>query len=160
MSEPVTLLDVVLVCPEIPQNAGAVGRLCVSLGWRLHLIRPLGFAMDTARLRRAGLDYWDQVPLSVHANWETYLASARPQRLCVASTRGTASLYEQRFKAGDHLVFGNESAGLPAAFYGRYATELFRIPMPGPHARSLNLAMSVAVTAYEAHRQIQAEQAP
>lgn len=154
MSNPDTLLDIVLVCPEIPQNAGAVGRLCVSLGWRLHLIRPFAFALDTARLRRAGLDYWDQVTVAVHANWDAYLARARPQRLRVASTRGSTSLYAQRFAPGDHLIFGNESSGLPASLYDRYAAELFRIPMPGPHARSLNLAMAVAVTAYEAHRQL------
>ena len=146
-------LHIVLVHPEIPHNTGAAGRLCVGLGWPLHLVRPLGFALTAAQLRRAGMDYWEHLRLSVHADWEAFLTDARPGRLHLASTRGARSLYECRFESGDALVFGNESAGLPDDLYARHADALFRIPMPGPHGRSLNLANAVAVAAYEAFRQ-------
>jgi tRNA (cytidine/uridine-2'-O-)-methyltransferase len=147
-------LHIVLVKPEIAHNTGAVGRLCVGLDWPLHLVRPLGFALTAARLRRAGMDYWPHVRLTVHGDWDAFLAAARPARLHLAGTRGTRSLYDCRFAAGDALVFGSESAGLPEALHTRHADALFRIPMPGPHGRSLNLANAAAVAAYEAWRQI------
>jgi tRNA (cytidine/uridine-2'-O-)-methyltransferase len=144
---------VVLVAPEIPQNTGTIGRLCVCTGARLHLIRPLGFSLDAAHVRRAGLDYWPHLDLAVHDSWEAFLAAARPRRLCFASTRGVRSIYEHRFRTGDFLVFGNESAGLPPAFYARYRRGLRTIPMPGAHARSHNLANAVSIVLYEALRQ-------
>jgi len=147
-------LNLVLICPEIPHNTGAIGRLCVGLDCALHLIRPLGFRLTEAAIRRAGLDYWPHLRLTVHDSWEAYLASTRPTRLFFASTRGSRSLYDCVFRSGDHLAFGNESSGLPESFYGRYADSLMQIPMPGPHARSLNLANAAAIVAYEAFRQI------
>ena len=105
-------------------------------------------------MKRAALDYWAHADIVVHANWEAYLVDARPAALCFLSTRGTRPLYEVRMTAGTHLVFGNESCGLPPEFYARYADSLCRIPMPGPHARSLNLANAVAIVAYEAYRQL------
>ena len=147
-------LHIVLVHPEIPHNTGAIGRLCVGLNWPLHLIRPLGFALTSAWVKRASMDYWPHLDLHVHDSWEAFLAEARPHCLHVASTRGTCSLYDCRFATGDALVFGSESAGLPDTLYERHRAELFRIPMPGPHSRSLNLANAVAVAAYEALRQV------
>lgn len=146
-------LQLVLVHPEIPQNTGAIGRLCVGLDWPLHLIRPLGFALTSAWVKRAGMDYWPHLELHIHDSWNAFLADVRPQRLHFASTRGARTLFDCRFAAGDALVFGNESAGLPEAFYEQYRADLFRIPMPGPHSRSLNLANAAAVAAYEALRQ-------
>ncbi|MCL1888412.1 MAG: tRNA (cytidine(34)-2'-O)-methyltransferase [Kiritimatiellaeota bacterium] len=146
-------MHVVLLHPEIPHNTGAIGRLCVGLDWPLHLVRPLGFALDEHHLRRAGLDYWQHLDLRVHDNWDAFLDAVRPASLFFASTRGARSLYDCRFDEGGALVFGAESRGLPPAFYERHAADLFQIPMPGPHARSLNLANAAAVCMYEAWRQ-------
>lgn len=150
-------LDIVLMQPEIPHNTGAIGRLCVGLGARLHLVRPLGFHLDDKSVKRAGLDYWEWLDVSVHDNWEAFLEARRPSRLAFLSTHGEKSLYELSFREGDALVFGSESAGLPSSFYERYRESLFRIPMPGEHARSINLANAVSIAAYEAFRQISAE---
>ena len=147
-------LHIVLVHPEIPHNTGAIGRLCVGLDCPLHLIRPLGFALTSAWVKRAGMDYWPHLDLHLHDDWQTFLEHTQPARLLLASTRGDRSLYDCHFAAGDAIVFGNESSGLPEPFYARYRESLFRIPMPGPHARSLNLANAVAVAAYEALRQL------
>ena len=147
-------IQIVLLRPEIPHNTGAIGRLCVDLDCPLHLIRPLGFALTSSWVKRAGMDYWTHLDLHLHDNWDAYLETVRPTRLFFASTRGSRSLYDCTFAAGDVLVFGNESSGLPEEFYARYQEDLFRIPMPGPHARSLNLANAVSVAAYEALRQL------
>ena len=155
-----TPLHIVLLQPEIPHNTGAIGRLCVGLDCDLALVRPIGFALSDAYLRRAGLDYWPHLRLIVHDNWDAYLRDARPRRLHFLSTHGDRSLYEARFLPDDTLVFGCESAGLPTPFYERYRDSLLRIPMPGPHARSLNLANAVSVAAYEAYRQISTSEKP
>ena len=108
--------SIVLVRPEIPHNTGAIGRLCVGLGVKLHLIRPLGFHLDDQSVARAGLDYWPYLDLQVHDTWEEYLAAVKPDRLFFLSTHGEKSLYECAFEKGDALVFGNESSGLPKEF--------------------------------------------
>lgn len=149
-------LKVVLVAPEIPQNTGSIGRLCVNLDVPLHLIKPLGFSLAESRVKRAGLDYWPHLKLAVHETWDDFLAAAKPERLILASTKGKASLFDCRFQNGDYLVFGSETTGLPSGLYRRYADSLYRIPMPGKHYRSLNLACAVAVVVYEAYRQITA----
>ena len=146
--------SIVLVRPEIPHNTGAIGRLCVGLGVPLHLVRPLGFRLDDKSIARAGLDYWPHLDVAVHDTWDDYLEAARPGRVMLLSTHGEKSLYDCGFKKGDALVFGNESSGLPEMFYGRYRDSLFRIPMPGEHARSINLANAVSIAAYECFRQI------
>ncbi len=146
--------SIVLLRPEIPHNTGAIGRLCVGLGVRLDLVRPLGFHLNDKSIARAGLDYWPHLEKVVHDTWEEYLAVQKPKRLVFLSTRGTKSLYDCRFADGDALVFGNESSGLPKPFYERYADSLFRIPMPGPNARSINLANAVSIAAYECFRQL------
>lgn len=148
------MFHVVLVAPEIPQNTGTIGRLCVCTDARLHLVRPLAFSLDEARIRRAGLDYWPHLDLRVHEDWDAFLASAAPARLFFCTTKTTRSLYTVRFAAGDTLVFGNETSGLPPAFYERYRTDLLTIPMPGLHARSHNLANAVSIVLYEALRQV------
>lgn len=146
--------SVVLVRPEIPHNTGAIGRLCVGLGVPLHLVRPLGFHLDDRSISRAGLDYWPHLDVAIHDTWEDYLRAANPKRFMMLSTHGEKSLYDCRFESGDALVFGNESSGLPEGFYTRYRESLFRIPMPGEHARSINLANAVSIAAYECFRQI------
>ncbi len=147
--------SIVLVRPEIPHNTGAIGRLCVGLGVPLHLIRPLGFQLDEKAIARAGLDYWSHLDVQIHDTWEDYLKAVQPERLFFLSTKGTKTLYDCAFAPGDALVFGNESSGLPKDFYTRYQADLFKIPMPGAHARSINLANAVSIAAYECYRQLQ-----
>lgn len=150
--------SIVLLRPEIPHNTGAIGRLAVGLDVPLHLIRPLGFHLDDESVKRAGLDYWEHLSLTVHDTWEEYLEAAKPQRFFFLSTHGEKSLYDMNFEKGDALVFGNESSGLPKEFYARYRELLYRIPMPGPFARSINLANSVSIAAYECYRQLRVTQ--
>ncbi len=150
----ITELHVALVAPLIPQNTGAIGRLCVALGAYLHLIEPLGFRLTDRRLKRAGLDYWPHLRIMRHATWEEFLRSVHPSDLFFFSVRGHRSLFECRFMPGSVLVFGNEVEGLPQSLWSRYDERTVRIPMPGQGSRSLNLAMAVAVAAYEAHRQL------
>jgi tRNA (cytidine/uridine-2'-O-)-methyltransferase len=146
--------SIVLNRPEIPHNTGAIGRLAVGLGVPLDLVRPLGFLLNDESVRRAGLDYWPHLECRVHDSWDEYLASQAPRRMFFMSTKGEKSLYDIKFEKGDALVFGNESSGLPEEFYSRYKDCLFRIPMPGEHARSINLANAVSIAAYECHRQL------
>lgn len=146
--------SIVLLRPEIPHNTGAVGRLAVGLGVKLNLVRPLGFRLDHESVRRAGLDYWEHLDLAVHDTWEDYLAAENPRRFFFLSTHGERSLYDLAFERGDALVFGNESSGLPKDFYARYRESLFRIPMPGAFARSINLANAVSIASYECFRQL------
>ena len=148
--------SIVLLRPEIPHNTGAVGRLCVGLGIPLHLVKPLGFALDDRYIARAGLDYWPHLDVTLQNTWEDYLAAEKPARVHFLSTHGVKSLYACHFETGDALVFGNESSGLPKGFYERYADSLFRIPMPGEHSRSINLANAVSIAAYECYRQLSA----
>lgn len=146
--------SIVLLRPEIPHNTGAIGRLCVGLGVPLHLVKPLGFSLDDRSIARAGLDYWPHLDVALHDTWEDYLAAAKPRRLFFLSTHGETSLYDCRFEKGDALIFGNESSGLPKDFYTCYKESLFKIPMPGEYARSINLANAVSISAYECYRQL------
>lgn len=146
--------SIVLVRPEIPHNTGAIGRLCVGLGVAMHLVRPLGFHLDDRSIARAGLDYWPHLDVAIHDTWEDYMNAVRPRRFMMLSTHGEKSLYDCDFRDGDALVFGNESSGLPRPFYELYRDSLFRIPMPGEHARSINLANAVSIAAYECFRQL------
>lgn len=154
------MFSIVLLKPEIPHNTGAIGRMCVGLGVPLDLVRPLGFRLDEKSVARAGLDYWEHLDLSIHDTWEEYIAAKNPKRFFMLSTHGERSLYDCEFQEGDALVFGNESSGLPRDFYERYKDRLFKIPMPGEHARSINLANAVSIAAYECHRQLARRAAP
>jgi len=148
-------MQLVLVHPEIPHNTGAIGRLCVGLGATLHLVRPLGFALTDRFVKRAGLDYWPHLDLQLHADWPSCVAALGAARLWLATTRSSNSLYDCRFAPGDVLVFGSESEGLPQEVRASVPPEQsFAIPMPGAHARSLNLAQAAAVATYEMYRQL------
>ena len=146
------LLHIVLVTPEIPQNTGNIGRLCVGIEAMLHLVHPLGFEITEKRVRRAGLDYWPHLKLRFHADLAAFFDWAEGRRLHLFSSGGAAGTYtELDYNPGDVLVFGRESDGLPKDLL---ATEpSHSIPMTGP-TRSLNLANAVAVVAYEAMRQV------
>lgn len=148
------MLHVILYQPEIPPNTGNVIRLCANSGARLHLIRPLGFDIDDARLRRAGLDYHEFADLNVHDDFAAFLAQASPARVFALSTRGTTRPHDVRFARDDAIVFGPETRGLPQAFIDALPRDhCLRLPMR-PCNRSLNLSNAVAVVVYEAWRQL------
>ena len=146
-------MHVVLVAPEIPQNTGSIGRLCVATGATLHLVEPLGFTIDDRHLRRAGLDYWPHVDCVRHRSWETFTTARPPGRILCFAARAPRSYTTLRYRADDLLVFGSESRGLPPAVRNAYAEAIFGIPLASEHVRSLNLATAVAVVLYEALRQ-------
>ena len=148
------MLQVVLYQPEIPPNTGNVIRLCANSGARLHLIRPLGFDLDHAKLRRAGLDYHEFAAVAVHDDLDAFIAAAQPPRMLALSTRGTASYADARVGADDAVVFGPESRGLPQPLLDALPPErCLRLPMR-PGNRSLNLSNAVAVVVFEAWRQL------
>jgi tRNA (cytidine/uridine-2'-O-)-methyltransferase len=151
------MINVVLVQPEIPPNTGNVIRLCANTGAHLHLVEPLGFTLDDARMRRAGLDYHEWAQVRVHPDFDALLAHAHREpsgaRLFAISTRGRDTVHQTRFQPGDWLVFGSESAGLPETIRNRFHPDhILRLPMR-PDNRSLNLSNAVAVTVFEAWRQ-------
>ena len=148
------MFNIVLVAPEIPPNTGNVIRLAANTGCRLHLVEPLGFAMTDPLLRRAGLDYHEYTAVQRHASWLAFLATAQPaaQRLFAFTTRATRGFAEVEWRAGDWLVFGAETAGLPADVRDTLAPEqCLRLPMRAGQ-RSLNLSNAVAVAVFEAWR--------
>jgi tRNA (cytidine/uridine-2'-O-)-methyltransferase len=150
------VFSIVLVAPEIPPNTGNVIRLAANTGCRLHLVRPLGFALDDRQLRRAGLDYHEYAAVRVHDSWAALLDTEAPaeQRCFAFTTRGQARLDGVRWQSGDWLVFGSETAGLPDDLREHFAPERrVRLPMK-PGQRSLNLSNAVAVAVFEAWRQI------
>ncbi|MFZ5466055.1 MAG: tRNA (uridine(34)/cytosine(34)/5-carboxymethylaminomethyluridine(34)-2'-O)-methyltransferase TrmL [Pseudomonadota bacterium] len=148
------MIHVVLYEPEIPPNTGNVIRLCANTGASLHLIEPLGFRMEDAQLRRAGLDYHEFASVRVHPSWPDFLAAMLPARVFAMTTRGQASPFEVRFAEGDVLLFGPESRGLPPGVLDSLpAGQRLRLPMRAG-SRSLNLSNAVAVTVYEAWRQL------
>ena len=147
------MFDVLLYEPEIPPNTGNVIRLCANAGARLHLIRPLGFELDDARLKRAGLDYHEYAELKVHDSLPAALAALQPARLFALSTRAQRRYDEVAYGAGDAFLFGPESRGLPQAVLESIPAETWlRLPMR-PGNRSLNLSNAVAVLVFEAWRQ-------
>ena len=150
------MFNIALVAPEIPPNTGNVIRLAANTGCRLHLVEPLGFAMEDKLLRRAGLDYHETAAVRVHASWPALLLAERPDpaRCFAFTTRGSQSLSQMAWRAGDWLVFGNESAGLPAALRDTYFPPQQRVRLPmRPGQRSLNLSNAVAVAVFDAWRQ-------
>lgn len=147
------MLHVVLYQPEIPPNTGNVIRLCANTGARLHLIRPLGFDLDHAKLRRAGLDYHEFAHVTVWEDLDAFRATVRPDRLLAFSSRGCNRYTNLRYGASDAVLFGPETRGLPRSLLdGLPAEYRLRLPMR-PANRSLNLANAVAVVVYEAWRQ-------
>jgi tRNA (cytidine/uridine-2'-O-)-methyltransferase len=150
------MLNVVLVHPEIPPNTGNVIRLCANTGCALHLIEPLGFSMEDRYMRRAGLDYHEYAEVRRHAGWDRFIATMEPDpaRMFALTTRGTRRVHDVAFRAGDWLVFGSEGQGLPAELReGFDASCRLRLPMRAGQ-RSLNLSNAVAVTVFEAWRQL------
>ena len=148
-------LHVVLVEPEIPQNTGSIGRLCVATQCTLHLIEPLGFDISAAAVKRAGLDYWEHLKLKTHPSLEAFFDSIPKDAPKVfLSKKAGHTLYEWKFEPGTYLFFGKETAGLPDWVLNRYPTETMRIPIYDARVRSLNLATAVGISVYEAIRPI------
>jgi tRNA (cytidine/uridine-2'-O-)-methyltransferase len=149
------LFHVVLVEPEIPPNTGNIIRLCANTGAQLHLIEPLGFPLEDARMRRAGLDYHEYANMKVHQNWEAFIAQEQPDsaRMFAMNTHGSGSFAEVRFQPGDYFVFGSETRGLAPELRNSFPpAQRIRLPMR-PDNRSLNLSNTVAVVVFEAWRQ-------
>ena len=148
------MFNVVLVEPEIPPNTGNIGRLCLATGSTLHLVRPFGFSLEQRQLRRAGLDYWDEVQLQL---WDSFDALHQAQsadvRYFFLTTKAERPYYTVNFRNGDFLVFGRETKGLPHKLLAANADDCITIPMHG--TRSLNLATAVAIVLFEAVRQQQ-----
>ena len=149
-----TLPAVVLYQPEIPPNTGNIIRLCANTGFALHLIHPLGFSMETKALRRAGLDYHEWADVQEHASYERYLQQCAPKRVLALSTKGQNLSGDMVFCAGDALLFGPETRGLPDAILQSLPKEcVLRLPMR-MGSRSMNLSNAVAVVVYESWRQL------
>jgi len=147
------LFNVVLVEPEIPPNTGNIGRLCLATRSKLHLVEPLGFEVDDRHLQRAGLDYWKKVDVRYWASFAKLQAGQSPDaRFFFLTTKTSRPYYDESYRAGDFLVFGRESKGLPEPLLNANVDSLLTIPMHG--TRSLNLATAVAIVLFEAARQI------
>ncbi len=148
------MFNVVLVEPEIPPNTGNIGRLCLAAGAHLHLVRPLGFSLEDRQLRRAGLDYWHEVQLTL---WDSFAelqgAQAPGARYWFLTTKTDRPYWSQKFAPGDFLVFGRETKGLPEALLAANPGALLTIPMKSETTRSLNLATAVGIVLFEAIRQ-------
>ena len=149
-----SMLHVVLVNPEIPHNTGAIGRLCLATGARLHLVKPLGFAIDDRQVKRAGLDYWKDVDLSIWESWEDFQDSVNEgANFYLLTTKTKCAYWEKEFKDGDYLIFGAETKGLPESILTENLDSCVTIPMKENSTRSLNLATSAGIVLYEAVRQ-------
>lgn len=146
-------LHVVLYQPEIPQNTGNIGRTCVALGAKLWIVRPMGFRLDDAQLKRAGLDYWQHLDWEAVDNWEHLVASIPGARFWMLTKFAERSYHTAEFERGDVLVFGRETSGLPDKLRSEYADRLLSIPMPGP-VRSLNLATAAGIVMYHAAEKV------
>ncbi|MFN2315051.1 MAG: tRNA (cytidine(34)-2'-O)-methyltransferase [Gemmatimonadales bacterium] len=146
-------LQIALIEPKIPPNTGNIARLCAATDSSLHLIEPLGFRIDDAEMRRAGLDYWDGVDLWVHPGWRAFREAMSRERCLYFSARATRPYWDAPIKPNSCLVFGNETDGMPARILEKHPDECFRIPMT-PAVRSLNLATAAGIVLYEGLRQL------
>jgi len=148
------MFDLVFYQPEIPPNTGNAMRLCAVTGCRLHLIKPLGFEMDDAKLRRAGMDYRDKAAVTVHADLESWRSAQQPKRVYALTVDGEEAYTDVGYAAGDVFLFGPESVGLPDEVQGlEWIEARLRLPMV-PDVRSVNLSNSAAIVVYEAWRQL------
>lgn len=147
------MLHVVLVEPEIPPNTGNIARLCAATHTHLHVVGVTGFRMDDRTLKRAGLDYWDEVVLHRHIDLDELRSKYPDNRFLYLTTKTDRKYTDCAFRDGDFLIFGPETRGLPEALLAEHEPDCLTIPMPNPRVRSLNLATSVGVVLYEAIRQ-------
>jgi len=148
------MFNVVLVNPEIPPNTGNIGRLCVAVDARLHLIKPLGFHIDDRSLRRAGLDYWKKLDLVVWENLEKYLESVDSDQIILTGSKRGVVYYNLDFKPWDHILFGPETSGLSQELFDMFPKRIARIPINLQKTRSLNLSTAAGIVVCEGLRQL------
>lgn len=146
--------NIVLVEPEIPNNTGNIGRLSLASGSVLHLVKPFGFELSDARLKRAGLDYWKQIKVKVYENLDEFIAINKDKEMVFLSSTAKKSYVSIDYKDGLFLVFGKESVGLPKQLIANNSDTLFKIPIHSPYVRSLNLANAVGIVVFEGLRSI------
>ena len=146
------MLNIVLHEPEMPPNTGNIGRTCVATNTRLHLIEPLGFQINDKMLKRAGLDYWDKLDVTVYSDFEDFLSKNPGAKIYMATTKAAKSYSDAEYEDDCYIMFGKESAGIPEEILKNYQDTSIRIPMWG-EIRSLNLSNAVAIVLYEALRQ-------
>ncbi len=145
-------LNIVLYEPEIPANTGNIGRTCVATGTKLHLIEPLGFTISDKQLKRAGMDYWKDLDVTMYDNWDDFCQKNPDAKIYMATTKAKHVYSDVDFEPDCYIMFGKESAGIPEEILVQHPDECIRIPMKS-EIRSLNLSNSVAVVLYEALRQ-------
>ncbi|MDG1714247.1 tRNA (cytidine(34)-2'-O)-methyltransferase [Lacinutrix sp.] len=147
-------LNIVLIEPEIPNNTGNIGRLALASGSNLHLVKPFGFEITDARLKRAGLDYWQHLNLHYYESIEEFFRKNEDKKMVFLSSHGKKKHWDIAFEDDLFLVFGKESEGLPKTITEKYTDKLFKIPLYSEHVRSLNLANAVSIIVYEGLRQL------
>lgn len=147
------MLHIALIEPKIPPNTGNIARLCAATDTSLHLIEPLGFSVEDAELRRAGLDYWESVDVWIHPGWRAFRDAIARERCFYFSAKATRPVGEARFLPNSVLVFGNETDGMPDRILEKHPERCFTIPMQSGKVRSLNLATAAGIVLYEALRQ-------
>lgn len=150
------MLNIVLIHPEIPNNTGNIGRLCLGSGNALHLVKPFGFEIDDSRLRRAGLDYWPHLDVHYYDSTEDFFEMHKGKKMAFLSKRGSKVFWDIEFEEGMFLIFGKESTGLDSDLLDRHASQTYRIPIHSDKVRSLNLANAVGIVAYEGLRSLEA----
>jgi len=146
------VFNIVLFNPQIPPNTGNIGRLCVNSGAKLHIVKPIGFDISEKAVKRAGLDYWDKLDLTVWGSVEEFLNSIDINRCHFATTKTTKPYFEAKFNVGDYIIFGSEIKGIDETILNKHKNRCITIPMTN-EGRSLNLAVSTGIILYEAIRQ-------
>lgn len=146
--------NIVLIEPEIPNNTGNIGRLALATGSHLHLVKPFGFELDDKRLKRAGLDYWQHLSVTIYENSDVFFSKHKDKPMAFFSSHGNKSHWHIDFKDEMFLIFGKESVGLPKTIIENNAENLFKIPLHSEHIRSLNLANAVGIATYEGLKHI------
>ena len=148
-------LNIVLFEPEIPNNTGNIGRLALASGSNLHLVKPFGFEISDSRLKRAGLDYWQHLCVTMYDSIDDFFNKNKDKNMVFLSSHGTKNHWSIDFEDDIFLIFGKESVGLPKHLIENYSDKLFKIPLYSEHVRSLNLANAVGIVVYEGLKQIQ-----
>lgn len=148
------IFNIVLYHPEIPNNTGNIGRICLAANCHLHLIGPLGFSIDQKEVKRAGLDYWEHVQLTYYSSFDDFVQKQPfPNNFSFLTTKTDQAIYDKKFRKGDWFMFGPETTGLPEEMWRSRAAQSYTIPMIGP-TRSLNLANAVSIVTFEGLRQL------
>ncbi len=147
-------LHIVLVHPEIPNNTGNIGRLSLATGAHLHLIKPFGFEISDSRLKRAGLDYWKHIQLSIYETIDEFYEKNSNKKMVLLSSHGTQTVWDIPFEDNLMLLFGKESSGLSSEIINKHPAHIYKIPLHSDHIRSINIANAVSVVVYEGLRQL------